>query len=139
MHNLCIMITGLLLIGCSFQSVRAQTDYKLTVEESVRMGLEHSYQLQAAEANTDAAEASFRQSRSKRLPTISGQASYTRLSDNIPEVSFRPPGSDTTLTILPVELDQFHSELSVEQLLFAGGRLNNEIEAADRQAEAAEL
>lgn len=118
---------------------QAQTGNQLTVEESVNMGLEHSYRLRAAGADVEGAEAAFRQIRSNRLPTIQGQASYMRLSDNIPEVDYEIPGMDTTYTLLPVELDRFHTELSIEQLLFAGGRLNKRIEAADRQAEAAGL
>lgn len=139
MRNLSFIIIGFWLISLPFQVVQAQAVHKLTVEESVTMGLEHSYQLQAAEADAEGAEAAFWQARSGRLPSVTGQASYMRLSDNIPTVDFSPPGSDTTFTILPVELDQFHSELSVEQLLFAGGRLNNQIEAADHQADAAGL
>ncbi|SHE55470.1 Outer membrane protein TolC [Fodinibius roseus] len=118
---------------------QAQTGNRLTVAESVKMGLEHSYRLRAAGAEVEGAEAAYRQSRSGRLPAIRGQASYMRLSDNIPEVDYELPGMDTTYTLLPVELDRFYTELSVEQLLFAGGRLNKRIEAADHQAEAAGL
>lgn len=125
--------------GLIFQVALGQNGGELTVEESVKMGLEHSYQLRAAEADVESAEAAVRQNRSSRLPVIQGRASYMRLSDNIPEVDYEIPGMDTTYTLLPVELNQFHSELSVEQLLFAGGRLNKRIEAADRQAEAAGL
>lgn len=139
MRYLYIAIVWFGVAGLFALSAQAQTGNQLTVEESVKMGLEHSYQLRAAEADVEGAEAALRQSRSSRLPTIQGQASYMRLSDNIPEVDYEVPGTDTTYTLLPVELDQFHSELSVEQLLFAGGRLNKQIEAADHQAEAAGL
>lgn len=122
-----------------FLHVQGQNATELTVEESVKMGLEHNYQLRVAEAEAEEAEAAYRQTQSGRLPSVTGQASYMRLSDNIPEVSFRPPGSDTTFTILPIELNQFHSEVSVEQLLFAGGRLNKQIDAAENQAESARL
>ncbi|WP_372635360.1 TolC family protein [Fodinibius sp.] len=118
---------------------QAQTGNPVTLEESVKMGLEHSYRLRAAGADAEGAEAAVRQSRSSRLPRIQGQASYMRLSDNIPEVDYEIPGMDTTYTLLPVELDRFHTELSVEQLLFGGGRLNKRIEAAGHQAEAAGL
>lgn len=137
MQNRSFILIGFWLIILPLQTVQAQVTQKLTVKQSVKMALEHSYQLQAAEADVEATEAEFRKTRSRRLPSLSGQASYMRLSDNIPEVDFSPPGADTTFTILPVELDQFHSELRVEQLLFAGGRLNNQIESADHQAEAA--
>ena len=139
MRNYCIIVVLFWLFCLPIQSAQAQISNALTVEESVKMGLEHSYRLQAAEADAEEAEAVFRGTRSSRFPSIRGQASYMRLSDNIPEVDFSLPGTDTTYTILPVELDQFHTELGIEQLLFAGGRLNNQIEAASHQASAAEL
>src|SRR5699024_5236728 len=108
----CIII----LIGFRAQ---AQTGTKLTVVDSVKSAIDHSYPLKVAEADAEGAEAAFRGSRSNRFPSVSGRVSYMRLSDNIPAVDFSPPGSDTTFTILAVELDQFHSELSVKQLLFA--------------------
>lgn len=134
-----ILIVICSLFGLLAQGAQAQAGRQLTVKESVKRALKHSYRLQATEADVQGAKAAFRETRSSRLPSVSARAGYTRLSDNIPTVDFTPPGSDTTFTILPVELDQFRSELSVQQLLFAGGRLNNQIEAADHEAEAAGL
>lgn len=139
MRHLYIAIIWFGAAGLFVLPVQAQTGRQLTVEESVKMGLEHSYQLRIARADVAGTEAAYREARSGRLPSVTGKASYMRLSDNIPEVDFSPPGADTSYTILPVELDQFHTELSVEQLLFAGGRLNNRIAAADHQADAAQL
>lgn len=139
MRYLCIAIIWFGMMGTLVLSAQAQTGNQLTVEESVEMGLEHSYQLRAAEADAEEAEAAYRGSRSSRLPAIRGEASYMRLSDNIPEVDYDIPGMDTTYTLLPVELDQFHTELSIEQPLFTGGRLNSHMEAADHRADAAGL
>ena len=139
MHKLYIISCSFWIVTLFATEAQAQTGKKLSVKESVKMALEHSYGLQAAEADAAGARAAFRKSRSNRFPSVSGRASYMRLSDNIPAVDFSPPGSDTTLTILPVELDQFRSELGIEQLLFAGGRLNSRVEAAGHQAEAAGL
>lgn len=136
MRNLLIILVWAGVNSLFFVEAQGQNVGELTVEESVKMGLEHSYQLRAAEADVEEAEAAYRGTRSGRLPAIRAQASYMRLSDNIPEVDVNIPGMDTSYTILPVELDRFHSEVSVEQLLFSGGRLNNRIEAADHQADA---
>lgn len=87
----------------------------------------------------EAAKAAYQQVQSGRLPTVQGQASYKRLSDNIPEVDITIPGSDVSYTFLPVELDQFHTQVSVQQLLFAGGRLNNKLEAASNRTDATKL
>lgn len=62
-----------------------------------------------------------------------------RLSSNIPEIDFSLPGFDSTFTLAPVELNRYYSELSVEQPLFTGGRLHNQIQAAEHEGDAAAL
>src|SRR5690606_9996613 len=98
--------------------------------QSVNLGLEHSIRLRATRAEVKEAAAVFEGAKAGRLPSIQGQASYMRLSGNIPDVDFAVPGMDTTFTLLPVELNRFYSELSIHQPLFSGGRLNSQIEAA---------
>jgi len=132
-----ILFIGIGFTGIFFQTVQAQITETLTVEESVERGLEYNFRLQGAAADTDAAEASYRMSRAARLPSIRSQASYMRLSDNIPSVDFVFPGTDTPVTLLPFERNQFYSEVTIEQPLFTGGRLNSHIDAAGHQTEAA--
>ena len=139
MNNFCIQLIGIGLACFSLLPVYAQNNERLTVEEIVQLGLEHNFRLQAASADADEAEAAHRLAKAGRLPVVQGQASYMRLSNNVPNVDFTFPGMDTTYTLLPVELNQFYSEVSVRQLLFAGGRLNRQIKAAAHQAEAATL
>ncbi|HLR91194.1 MAG TPA: TolC family protein [Balneolaceae bacterium] len=134
-----ILFIGIGFTGIFFQTVQAQTTESLTVEESVERGLEYNFRLHAASADAEAAEASHRMSRAARLPSIRTRASYMRLSDNIPSVDFIIPGTETPVTLLPVELNQFYSEVSIEQPLFTGGRLNSQIDAAEHQAEASRL
>lgn len=119
--------------------VYAQNTKTLSVKESIALGLQHNFGVRAASAEVDAAEAAHEMAKTARLPVIRGQASYMRLSDNIPDVDFSFPGTDTTYTLLPVEINQFHSEVSVRQPLFAGGRLNRQVEAAAHYADAASL
>lgn len=139
MRKLWIIITVVSFASLLFQHAGAQTAYVLTVQESVERGLEYNFRLHAAKADAEAADATYRISRASRLPAIRSQASYMRLSGNIPSVDFTLPGTDTAITLLPVELNQFYSEVSIEQPLFTGGRLNRQIEAAGHQAEAAWL
>lgn len=135
-----LLLTVCILIGPHLPAL-AQQPYPLTPEESVRWGLAQSHQLRATEAEADAAHAVYRQARAARFPAFSSQASYTRLSDNIPAItadlpSF--PGLDSTsFTLAPVELNQFYTQFSVDQPLFTGFRLRNRIAAAKHQAEAA--
>jgi outer membrane protein len=130
-----VTITGIILCVL-LQDAAAQN---LSVDDAVRMGLEQNARVMAARAQVSEAEAAHRAARSALLPSVEARASYTRLSDNIPEAEFALPGFDTTFTLLPVELNRYHSEVSVEQPLFAGGRIANTVRAARRQAEAAEI
>lgn len=111
---------------------------ELTVEESVRLGLERSPRVRAAEAEAAEARARAGEVRAGLLPAVRVQGSYTRLGGDIPEAEFTLPGLDTTFTILPIERDRYHSEIGIEQALFAGGRLRQGVRGAERAAAAAE-
>ncbi len=110
----------------------------LTVEDAVRLGLERSPRVQAAESEAAAAAARAREARAGLLPALRAQASYTHVGGDIPEAEFTLPGMDTTITLLPVVRNQYHAELGVEQPLFTGGRLRAAHRAAGREAAAAE-
>jgi len=120
-------------------SAEAQVPRDLTVEESVRMGLEHNARLRAARADVDAAQASRRQVDAARLPALRSQASYSRLSGNIPGVEFTLPGTDSVFTFQSVQLDRLQTELSFELPLLTQVRLAHESRAAGHDAAAAEL
>ena len=110
----------------------------LSPDDAVRLGLEQNVRLRSADAQLAEARAALGEARAARFPSVNAQATYTRLSDNITEVDFQFPGLDTTFTILPVELNRYHTEISIEQPLFTGFRIRDQIRAADRQASAAE-
>jgi len=117
----------------------AQAARELTVEESVQMGLEHNARLRAARADVDAARAGERQVAAARLPALRSQASYGRLSNNIPGVEFTIPGYDSTFTFQGVQLDRLQTELSLELPLLAQLRLGHETRAAGHDAAAVAL
>jgi outer membrane protein len=129
----------LCLVFVSTGAVFKASAQQLSVDEAVRLGLEHNAQIRASEAGVDEADAARRVARAALLPSVEARASYLRLSDNIPEAEFSLPGFDTTFTLLPVERNRYHSELSLEQPLFAGGRIINQVRAARLQADAATL
>lgn len=131
-----LFVTGNVYVGTG----QAQPLQLLTADEAVQLGLAHNAMLRAAHADAAEAQAAYRQVRAARLPAFNSRASYTRLSDNIPEISFSTdflPGPDTTFTLAPVELNQYYAEVAVEQPLFTGFRLYNQIQAARYQADAA--
>ncbi len=136
-----LFLLFLLAIGGAYgRPALAQQTRSLTPDEAVRLGITNNALLQAARADADAATASYRQTRAARLPSLRSQASYTRLSDNIPEIAFSTdflPGPDTTFTLAPVELNRYYAEISLEQPLFSGLRLHQQIRASRHQAAAA--
>ena len=134
---LSIVLAALSAVPARGQASEALPTRELTADESVRLGLAHNARRRAASADADAAAAVARQARAGRLPTVRGQAGYTRLSGNIPDVTFALPGSDP-VTLQTVPLDQFRVEISAEQTLFSGSRVRNEIRAAEHGATAAE-
>lgn len=129
-----VLAVAVFTTGAVSQQVR-----ELTPEEAVRVGLERNASIRAAAADAEAAEATYREARAERLPSIASQASYTRLSGNIPGVVFRLPGIDSTFTFQGVQLDRLSAELSVEQPIFTGLRLRNRMRAASHDAGAAAL
>jgi len=123
----------------STKPLPAQETRQVTPDESVRLGLEHHPRLRASAADAAGARALWRAARAAALPSLRTQGSYLRLSDNIPDIEFTLPGSDSTFTFQGVELNRYTAELSVAQPLFTFGRVSNRTRAAARTADAAEL
>lgn len=133
-HALMTAAFAVLPTGAAAQAVQP-----VTPEESVRLALEQSARVRAADAEADAARAVWFQARAAGLPAVRTQASYMRLGGDIPPAEFTLPGLDTTITFLPVVRDRYHTEVSVDQLLFTGSRVRSEMRAAEYEAEAAAL
>lgn len=134
----------LFVIGlCAAARASAQPSVVLTAAEAVERGLAQSHGVTAAQADVAAARAVVRQVRAGLLPTVVSQGTYTRLSDNIPEITVDfpalpgQPAADYTLA--PIELNQYYGQVSVEQPVFTGFRLANSLQSARHSAEAAAL
>jgi len=130
---------GALFVALAPAPSAAQAACQLTVDESVRMGLEHNARLRAARADAEAVREGERQVGAARLPALRSQASYGRLSGNVPPVEFTIPGFDSTFTFQGVQLDRFQTELSLEVPLLSQLRLGHETRAAGHDAAAAAL
>lgn len=79
--------------------------------------------------------------RTERLPSVSGQGSYRRLSPNIPDYSIEIPDDlfpelESSLFEVPAVRSRYSLQMSVEQPLFTGMRMTNSIRAAEHAAEA---
>jgi len=112
----------------------------LTAEAAVRRALDESATIRAAREQRNAAAASIREARADWFPVVEGQAQYRRLSDNVDYTVDLPsiPGSgNQPVTFAPAILDRYSARVSVEQPVFTGFRIPNQLDAAQAQTKAA--
>lgn len=128
------IIGGLLVAGAA----RAQDTRSVTLEESIARALEDHGLLQHAEAEALEARAGLQQAQAAWWPSLTTEARYVRLDDRIPPIEGQVPGADETFEIAPIELNQFRSEVRVEQALFTGLQRTGQIRAAGARVEAAD-
>lgn len=135
-----IRVAGIVVIGwlLAAEEAQAQAVQSLTIEESIERALEDHGLLQGAEAEAMEARAGQRQARAAWWPSVTTEASYVRLDDRIPPIEGQVPGADETFEIAPIELNQFRSEVRLEQALFTGWRRTGQIRAAGARVEAAD-
>lgn len=136
MYRIVVLLCCALIAGSG--SAVAQPS-PLSLDDAVRLALENNPALQASRFDAEAADAGYRRVRSALLPRVQIQASYTRLSDNVPPVEIEVPGFEEPIPLLPNELDRYYSEISVEQPIFAGTQLYRESRAVRHEAAAADL
>ena len=112
----------------------------LTVAQAVRLSLRANPTIEAATQATRAASAAARMARSTWVPTVRGQASYRRLSQNVDYTVDLPgqTGSGTQpVTFAPAILNRYTARASVTQPLFTGFRIPNQQDAAQARTTAA--
>ena len=117
---------------------QGQEPRSITLDESIERALDEHGMLERARADADEARAMQRRAQSGWWPSIRGQAHYLRLSDNIPPIETEIPGVGETFPIAPIQRNQYHTEVAIEQPLFTGFRRSGERRAAARRAEAAD-
>ena len=116
-------------------SVTAQTQ-KLSLAESLELGLKNSKDLKISQSKLISSSAQVIVANSQLLPQISLAASYMRLS-NIPPFAVTVPFSPNPIQISPVILNNYSIRLSLQQPLFTGFRLLSLKSAAESNYEAA--
>lgn len=112
---LIIMIT-LLLSGNEFCQER------LTLEESVKLGLQNSKDLKISNSRIISSEAGIDIVNSQFLPQLKFQAGYSRLS-SVPDFDVLLPFLSKPITISQTILNNYNFRLSFQQPLFTGFRL----------------
>jgi outer membrane protein len=118
-------------------SVSLAQQRMLTVEESVRIGLENSKSLHASLMRSDYADARASEVSASLYPSVRVQAGYVKLS-SVPEFRINlPPGIvPGNAVVFPVILNNYSARATLQQPLFTGFRLRSMADNATYQAEA---
>jgi outer membrane protein TolC len=109
-------------------SVFAQENVKLTLDESIKVGLQNSRRINSSKMKIQGAEAKLKEINSDRLPSLNFSASYTRLS-NIDPFSISTPFGNFDLT--QNINNNYNLKLSLRQPVFTGFRLKSASEIAE--------
>ncbi len=106
----------------------AQEKVKLTLDESIKIGLQNSRRINSSKMKIQGAEAKVKELNSDRLPSLNFSASYTRLSSIDPFSINTPFGTfDLTQNIN----NNYNLKLSLRQPVFTGFRLKSASEIAE--------
>lgn len=130
-----IIIISFVLIN----SFNAQ-NIKLTLKQSLELGLKNSKEIQIADSRIKKAEAQMNEISSSMLPKISLSAGYTRLSDVPPfsiQLPFIPTGG--SFTIQETILNNYNLSASIEQPIFTGFKLSSLKSATNLNMKAEEM
>src|ERR1035438_286481 len=110
--------------------------HKLTIEESIQLGLKNSKNLKISKSKLLGAEAKITETTSQLLPRLSFNAGYTRLSD-VPPFEVKLPIFPAPIKIEDVVLDNYALKVSLQQPLFTGFRLLSLKSASEKNRDAA--
>lgn len=108
---------------------------KLTLQQSIELGLKNSKDLIISKSRVVGAKEKINEFGSQMLPQLKFNASYARLSDVIP-FQITTPFSPTPIKIADPVLNNYQLKLSLQQPLFTGFRLSSLKNAAEYNFEA---
>ncbi len=121
-------IVSIILIVLFFTSIiSAQNQRQLTLDESIQIGLENSKTLHSSKMKIVSSEAQLSQVNASKLPSLSLNATYTRLSEVNPFEVNTPFGN---FVISPSIFDNYNIKLSLQQPLFTGFKLSSSSDIA---------
>ena len=119
--------TILILILLSIPAF-AQDKVTLTLDQSIQTGLQNSRRINSSKMKIKSAEAKVSEINSSRLPSLSFNGSYTRLS-SIDPFSISTPFGDFDLT--QNINNNYNLKLSLQQPIFTGFKLKSAYEIAE--------
>jgi outer membrane protein len=99
-------------------------DKAYTLEESIKFGLENSFEIKIANSELKYSLAKIDEVASQMLPQLSFNASYARFSD-VPPFEVNVPISPAPIKIQDAILNNYSLKLSLQQPIFTGFRLSS--------------
>jgi len=131
-------IQKFLIIGFSFWiTMNPFAQQRLTLSESVELGLKNSKDLKISTSKVRTSEANLEMVQSQFFPQLKFTANYTRLSD-VPPFEVLLPFSPKPITIAQTILNNYTLKLSFQQPLFTGFRLIEQKRSTEHLKEAAD-
>ena len=128
----------ILLVFCIASVGLFAQDAKLTLKQSLQIGIKNSKDLIISKAKLVSSDAQVTAASSQMLPQLSFTANYTRLS-NVPPFEVSLPFLPQPIVISPTILDNYNFRLSLQQPLFTGFRLLSLKSAAKLNYEASKI
>jgi outer membrane protein TolC len=129
----CVMIGAATLLPAAGAAQQARI---MDLEECTAMAMAHDPGLRFDELESAAANARLREMEGQKVPSVSVQAGYSRLSDVTPgSLTIPGPGGPVNVTFPAAPLNSALVKLLVQEQLFTGFRIASSI----RQAEAARV
>jgi len=132
---------ALLAIGLSVglsitQPLMAQIPRRqLALSDAVSQAIAQSKAAKTNFAEQGAANAKVQQARNNFAPSITLNASYIRISDNVTPFTANLPGAGDVV-LNPQILNQSYNSVQLRQLIWGGGKVRYGIRAAEAEAEA---
>lgn len=128
------ILLPLLLAGIA---ATAQEKLSLQLDSAVSMSLRHSGQMRLSKARIEEADALLQQAKEKKLPDAGISGSYLHLSSA--NVDLKTQNSSGGTSALPKISQAMYGILNASLPIYAGGRINYGIEAAQLLEKAAKL
>jgi outer membrane protein len=133
---------ALLVLATAAGNAVAADTLAISLEESVRIALEHNKNLVVAREKTNEARARMDETETAFFPQITGSAGYTRL-DIAPYIPTSRFGALGAAGMLPTEItiglrDNYAAMLRLQQPLFTGGRITKTHDIARLEGNATE-
>jgi outer membrane protein TolC len=127
------LAAALLLMAGTFTTATAQ-DRTITLDEAIKLGLQNSKQLKLSQSKIDQAISEYNQAKDKALPTGSASFAYNRA-----EIPANTLDFGGTAIHLPTSANAYLGIASVNETIWAGGRLKYAQQSTDLLIKASKL